>query len=281
MLIESDGEPDRRAGGRRPDDADRAIAEHSPTSSSPTARRCRPASARCRGDRRAAGRGRRRRLRHPHRDVHRRPDAPAQGRQGHQPQGTSTTVSRSARSRSARAELYDWLHENDEVAFLPVERVNDPHVIAQNRKIVTINGALAVDIHGQVVADTLRRPAVLRHRRRRGLRRRARPSPADGRSLLCMHSTADGRRRARQPHRRQHPAGAVITTPRHQIDVVVTEYGAAELEGLTVRERGRRSPRSRTRTSATSCATAADAATGSTAAFSHYFRVVPLKQARK
>jgi hypothetical protein len=32
--------------------------------------------------------------------------------------------------------------------------------------------------------------------------------------------------------------GAVITTPRHQVDVIVTEYGAAELEGLTVRERG-------------------------------------------
>jgi len=32
--------------------------------------------------------------------------------------------------------------------------------------------------------------------------------------------------------------GAVITTPRHQVDVIITEYGAAELEGKTVRERG-------------------------------------------
>ena len=32
--------------------------------------------------------------------------------------------------------------------------------------------------------------------------------------------------------------GAVITTPRHHVDVIVTEYGAAELEGRTVRERG-------------------------------------------
>ena len=32
--------------------------------------------------------------------------------------------------------------------------------------------------------------------------------------------------------------GAVITTPRHQVDVIITEYGAAELEGRTVRERG-------------------------------------------
>ena len=33
-------------------------------------------------------------------------------------------------------------------------------------------------------------------------------------------------------------AGAVITTPRHQVDVVVTEQGAAELQGKTVRQRG-------------------------------------------
>ena len=33
-------------------------------------------------------------------------------------------------------------------------------------------------------------------------------------------------------------AGAVITTPRHQVDVIITEYGAAELQGLTVHQRG-------------------------------------------
>jgi acyl-CoA hydrolase len=33
-------------------------------------------------------------------------------------------------------------------------------------------------------------------------------------------------------------AGAVITTPRHQVDVIVTEHGAAELQGLTVHQRG-------------------------------------------
>ena len=30
----------------------------------------------------------------------------------------------------------------------------------------------------------------------------------------------------------------MITTPRHQVDVIVTEHGAAELQGLTVRQRG-------------------------------------------
>lgn len=134
-------------------------------------------------------------------------------------------------------ELYDWLHENEEVSFLPVDRVNDPHLIAQNRKIVTINGALSVDIHGQVVADTRD------GRQFSGIGGAedfvSGPAYAEnGRSLLCMHSTAGGEDAPVNRIVPQHPAGAVVTTPRHQIDVVVTEYGAAELEGLTVRERG-------------------------------------------
>ncbi|HJR25039.1 MAG TPA: acetyl-CoA hydrolase/transferase C-terminal domain-containing protein, partial [Acidimicrobiales bacterium] len=52
-------------------------------------------------------------------------------------------------------DLYDWLHENREVAFLPVEAVNAPDLIAANPAMVTINAAMAVDIHGQVVADTI------------------------------------------------------------------------------------------------------------------------------
>src|SRR6185436_13027585 len=52
-------------------------------------------------------------------------------------------------------ELYDWLEDNREVAFLPVDLVNSPEMIGRNRTMVTINAALAVDIQGQVVADTI------------------------------------------------------------------------------------------------------------------------------
>ena len=53
------------------------------------------------------------------------------------------------------AELYEWLDDNHEVAFLPVDIVNAPDVIARNHSMVTLNGALCVDLHGQVVADTI------------------------------------------------------------------------------------------------------------------------------
>ena len=73
------------------------------------------------------------------------------------------------------AELYAWLDGNADVRFLPVDVVNAPDAIARNHHVVSINGALAVDLYGQVVADRLQRPPVLRDRRPRGLRRAVGP----------------------------------------------------------------------------------------------------------
>jgi acyl-CoA hydrolase len=134
-------------------------------------------------------------------------------------------------------ELYEWLDENTDVAFLPVEIVNSPDVIARNRRMVTINGALMVDIHGQVIADTINGNQYS------GIGGHedfvAGPALAlEAVSLLCLPSTYSV---GGKTHSRIVPwfdAGAVITTPRHQVDVIVTEYGAAELQGKTVHQRG-------------------------------------------
>lgn len=134
-------------------------------------------------------------------------------------------------------ELYGWLEDNREVAFLPVDVVNSPDVIGRNRLAVTVNGALAIDIHGQVVADTIggvQFSGIGGHEdfvSGPGL-------SLSARSLICIPSTVeiDGERRSRiAPF---FDAGTVVTTPRHQVDVVVTEYGSAELQGRTVHQRG-------------------------------------------
>lgn len=133
-------------------------------------------------------------------------------------------------------ELYTWLHENEVVRFLPVRVVNSPEVIAKNRHMVTINGALAIDLSGQVVADTIggtQFSGIGGHEdfvSGPGL-------SADGRSLICLPSstTVNGELVTRILPKL--PSGSVISTPRHQVDVVVTEYGAAELSGRTIRER--------------------------------------------
>jgi acyl-CoA hydrolase len=134
------------------------------------------------------------------------------------------------------AELYEWLDGNEDVAFLPVELVNSTEAIARNRKMITINGALAIDIHGQVVADTINGTQFSGI----GGHEDFIAGPAlevEDRSLLCFPATyeKDGELRSRIVP--WFEAGAVITTPRHQVDVVVTEHGAAELQGKTVHQR--------------------------------------------
>lgn len=135
-------------------------------------------------------------------------------------------------------ELYDWLDGNDEVQFLPVHLVNSPDLIARNRKMVSINGAVTVDLAGQAVADTL---MGVQHSGIGGHEDFVASSglQLEDRSIICFKSSTlvDGRRVSRIAG--QLPAGTIVTTPRHQLDVVVTEYGAAELRGRTVRERAR------------------------------------------
>ena len=134
-------------------------------------------------------------------------------------------------------ELYAWLEDNPEVAFLPVEVVNSPDLIGRNRMMVTINAALAVDIHGQVVADTIDGSQYSGIGGHEDFIAGPALSLTD-RALLCLPSTVTVGGEVRSRIVPWFDAGAVITTPRHQVDVIVTEYGAAELQGLTVHQRG-------------------------------------------
>lgn len=134
--------------------------------------------------------------------------------------------------------LYDWLEDNDQVAFLPVDVVNAPDVIARNRTMITINGALTVDLNGQVVADTIggrQFSGIGGHEdfiAQSGL-------SLEDRSLICLPSTSivDGVCISRISM--SLAQGWIVTTPRHQLDLVVTEHGVAHLRGRTVRERAR------------------------------------------
>ncbi|HYJ54312.1 MAG TPA: acetyl-CoA hydrolase/transferase C-terminal domain-containing protein [Mycobacterium sp.] len=135
-------------------------------------------------------------------------------------------------------ELYAWLDGNEAVAFLPVEIVNSPEVIAANHNMISINGALAIDVHGQVVADTIAGDQFSGIGGAEDFVAGAGLELSD-RSLICVPSTfeKDGNLQSRIVP--WFGPGAVITTPRHHVDVIVTEYGVAALEGLTVQERGK------------------------------------------
>lgn len=135
-------------------------------------------------------------------------------------------------------ELYDWLDGQEAVRFLPVEQVNNPSIIGANRNMRSINGALMLDLMGQVVADTIdgkQHSGIGGHEDFTS----GASLEGDDRSLLCLPSTVTVAGRTLSRLVPMFAAGTVVTTPRHQVDIVVTEYGAAEVAGLTVRERAR------------------------------------------
>lgn len=133
-------------------------------------------------------------------------------------------------------DLYAWLDGNSDVRFLPVEVVNAPHTIARNHHVVSINGALAVDLYGQVVADRIggrQFSGIGGHEdfvAQSGLE-------LHDRSLICFPSTATSDGAVVSRILTELPPGTTVTTPRHQVDVVITEYGAAELRGKTMADR--------------------------------------------
>ena len=133
-------------------------------------------------------------------------------------------------------ETYDFIHENPIVAMAPVTYTNDPAVIAQNHRMVSINSALEVDLLGQIGADSI------------GSRQfsgvgghqdfvEGTSLSVDHVSLICLQSTTtvEGRRVSRITGAMS-PFGSV-TSPRQLAGVIVTEHGAADLRGRTVRER--------------------------------------------
>jgi acyl-CoA hydrolase len=117
-----------------------------------------------------------------------------------------------------------------------VDVVNAPHTIARNHHLVSLNGALAVDLYGQVVADHIggRQFSGIG-----GHEDFVAPSglELEDRSLICLPSMANVGGEAISRVVAELPAGTTVTTPRHQVDVVITEFGVAELRGLTTRER--------------------------------------------
>ena len=133
-------------------------------------------------------------------------------------------------------DLYAWLDGNSEVRFAPVELVNSPEHIADNDHMVTINGAISVDLWGQVTADSIaghQFSGIGGHEdfvSGGGLQ-------SDDRSLICLPATASVGGELVSRIVAQLDPMSIVTTPRHQIDVVITEFGAAELSGKTTQER--------------------------------------------
>jgi len=131
--------------------------------------------------------------------------------------------------------LYRFADRSPAIQIRATSYTHDALVLGNFRRFVAINGALEVDLTGQVNAET----ANGRHIGLVGGQMdfvRAANRAAEGRSIIALQSTNRDRTRSRIVAR---VADGVVTTPRAEADCVVTEHGIAELRGRTLAERTR------------------------------------------
>ena len=131
---------------------------------------------------------------------------------------------------------YDFLDGNEICMRLPVNETNLTENIARNRKVVSINNAMQIDLMGQVASES----AGFKHKTGTGGQLqfvRGAFMSEGGKSFMCLSSRY---MKGDQPRSRivvGHPPGTVITTPRTDVMYVVTEYGIVNLKGKSMPER--------------------------------------------
>jgi 4-hydroxybutyrate CoA-transferase len=132
--------------------------------------------------------------------------------------------------------LYEFVHDNPIIEMHPTEYVNDPFIISQNDKMVSINSAIEVDLTGQVCADSMGHKFYSGVGGQVDFTRGAARSKG-GKPIIALPATAKNETISRIVCQLQ--PGAGVVTSRNDVHYVVTEYGVAYLHGKTIRERVR------------------------------------------
>lgn len=130
--------------------------------------------------------------------------------------------------------LYEFVNDNPMFEFLPSNYTNNPFLIAQNEKMVSINSAIEIDITGQVCADSVGPSIYSGFGGQLDFVRGANASKG-GKAIIALPSTAKNGTVSRIASFLKHGAGVVTT--RGDVRYVVTEFGVASLFGKNLRQR--------------------------------------------
>ncbi len=139
-------------------------------------------------------------------------------------------------------ELYDFVDHNQGVALYDGAWVNDPYVIAQNDNQISINTSLEVDLTGQCASESIGSRQFSGTGGQSDTAVGAQMSKG-GRSIIALYSTAmvkdkaTGERHEVSKIVAQLQRGAAVSLSRNDVDIVITEYGAADLRGTNIRQR--------------------------------------------
>ena len=132
--------------------------------------------------------------------------------------------------------LYNFANDNAIIELHPSDYVNDPFIIAQNENMIAINSAIEVDLTGQVCADSIG-PAIYSGIGGQVDFVRGAARSKGGKPIIALPSTAKDGKLTRIVA--QLKPGAGVVTSRGDVHFVATEYGVADLNGKSFRERVR------------------------------------------
>ncbi len=131
--------------------------------------------------------------------------------------------------------LYEFLNDNPAIDFHPSDYVNDPFVISQHNRMVSLNVAKHIDLTGQVSSEA---SAATRFAGVSGIPdfvRGARRS-IGGKSILMIFSTSETEKGI-QSNIVPYIKDSVVVVPRGDVHYVVSEYGSVNLFGKSLQER--------------------------------------------
>lgn len=129
--------------------------------------------------------------------------------------------------------LYDFVNQNPAVLMNDVAYTNNPMIIAQNPKVVALNSAIQIDLTGQVCADSIGTKMFSGSGGQLDFMLGAGASEG-GIPIVAMPSiTAKGVSKIVPTL----ADGAGVVTPRTVVHWVITEFGAVNLFGKSMKER--------------------------------------------
>ena len=129
--------------------------------------------------------------------------------------------------------VYDFIDDNPGVAMMDVGYTNDPFIISQNDNVVAINSALEIDLTGQIAADSIGTSMYSGIGGQLDFVYGANRS-RNGKGIIAISSQTNKGKSKIVPTL---TPGAGITTPRHLVHYVITEYGIVDLYGKSLQER--------------------------------------------
>jgi acyl-CoA hydrolase len=131
--------------------------------------------------------------------------------------------------------LYKFLADSAKVRMAPVDEQLAPAALAQCDPYVAMNSAIEVDLHGQANAEVVAGRYVGAVGGQVGFLRAARKARS-GLAILALAATnSDGSTSRIVP-----AVSGPVTTAQSDVDLVITEFGAADLRGTSYPERAER-----------------------------------------